>query len=493
MSAPRLTMAALPQLATGVQKPRYDPAGHGAGILHFGCGAFFRAHQAAYTDAALAESGGGWRIAAVNLRSAADIDVLTAQEGLYTLIERGAGAPKVRVIGSIARAIAAARTPSAPLKAVADPAIRVFTVTVTEKAYGIDRAAQDIDAAHPSVAADLAAPQAPGGILGYLTEGLRLRRAAGHPPPTILCCDNLPENGRLLRAGVLGFARRVDPALADYIAENVAFPSTMVDRITPAPTDQTRADAEALTGFGDAAAIETEPFSQWVIEDNFPAGRPDWQAGGALFVADVAPYENMKLRMLNGAHSMLAYGGFLTGHAYVRDVMRDTALGALVRRHLAAAAGTLAPLGGIDLGAYARALTERFSNPAIAHETYQIAMDGTQKLPQRIVAPALDCLAAGGDGRPFAFALALWIRYCLGRSEAGAVYDLRDPRSDEIARAVARAGRDSGALTRNLIALEGLFPKAMRENATFIGQIQTLVDALLTQGVRATIDAEARL
>lgn len=491
MSDPRLGMAALSALGDGVQKPRYDPADHGVGIVHFGCGAFFRAHQAAYTDAALADGGGNWRIAAVNLRSTGDIDALGAQDGLYSLIERSAAAPRVRVIGSISKAIAAARTPQEPLVAMADGAVKLITVTVTEKAYGIDRAAQDIDPSHPSVMADLAHPAAPCGILGYLTEGLRLRKMAGHPPPTILCCDNLPENGRLLRSGVLGFAQRTDPALADYIAENVAFPSTMVDRITPAPTELTRRDAQALSGFRDEAAIETEPFSQWVIEDKFPTGRPNWQAGGALFVADVAPYENMKLRMLNGAHSMLAYGGFLAGHEYVRDVMQDPALGALVRRHLGAAATTLAPLDGMDFHDYADALTQRFANPAIAHQTYQIAMDGTQKLPQRIAAPALDCLAAGHDARPFAFALALWIRYCLGRSEAGEPYDLRDPRSAEISAVVSRAGRDSGALTQNLIHLSGLFPKPLTENPAFTGQIQNLVDALLTNGVQATLDAEA--
>ncbi|MCP1168825.1 mannitol dehydrogenase family protein, partial [Limimaricola sp. ASW11-118] len=247
---------------------------------------------------------------------------------------------------------------------------------------------------------------------GLLVEALRRRRGAGRAPFTVLCCDNLPENGALLRGGVLGFARRVDPEFADWISAEVAFPSSMVDRITPAATDDTRALARRLTGYEDAAAIETEPFCQWVIEDRFPQGRPDWEAGGAIFVEDVAPFERMKLRMLNGAHSLIAYAGFVAGHTLVRDAMASAALAALVRRHIAAAARTLGPLPGIDLAAYGAELAARFANPAIAHETYQIAMDGSQKLPQRIFGPAWDAQQAGRDLRPFAFATAAWARYC---------------------------------------------------------------------------------
>ncbi len=483
----------LPELSRRGIGPGYDPQNHAAGILHIGCGAFFRAHLAACTNAALARGGGNWRIVAANLRSRGDIDALNAQGGLYTLLERSKEGAAVKVIASISHAIAATDHRDRLLQALADPAIRIVSLTVTEKAYGIDRGALDIDPAHASVAADLAHPEEPAGVLGYLVQGLALRRKAGHAPPTILCCDNLPQNGKLLRAGVLGFARRVDPDLADYIARSVAFPSTMVDRITPASTDQTRRDALQLTGLQDEAAVETEPFFQWVIEDNFPTGRPQWEAGGAVFVSDVEPYEDMKLRMLNGAHSMLAYGGFLSGHKYVRDVMADPALSRLVARHLRAAAATLKPLDGIDLGDYAAQLIARFSNPAIAHETYQIAMDGTQKIAQRLASPAAHALQAGQDIRPFAFAVALWMRYCTGATDDGAPYDLRDPQSGRIAAIAAASQGNPKALVSGLMKIGGAFPAALSQSPDFQSAVLDCLKGLLDHGVAAAIRKEAAL
>ena len=484
----RLSRAALSRLPEGVV-PGYDPAAHGAGIVHLGAGAFHRAHQAAITDAALAASGGDWRITGVSLRSTALSEALEPQDGLFTLIERGE-ADRARVIASIDRVIAARGASEPVLDALTAPRTRIVTLTVTEKAYGIDRDGPDADPRHDDVAADLETPRTPRGVLGLLVEALRRRQAAGLAPFTVLCCDNLPENGALLRGGVLGFARRVDPDLADWIAAEVAFPSSMVDRITPAATDDTRALAERLTGYEDAAAIETEPFCQWVIEDRFPQGRPEWEAGGAIFVEDVAPYERMKLRMLNGAHSMIAYAGFVAGHALVRDAMADRGLAALVRRHIAAAARTLDPLPGIDLTAYGVELAARFANPAIAHETYQIAMDGSQKLPQRIFGPACDAQQAGQDLRPFAFATAAWARYCTGRADAGGTYGLRDPREAEIAAVVERAGRDAEALTGGLLRLPGLTPPMLMDGA-FETRTAEILRVMLDRGMAAAIVKEA--
>ncbi len=487
----RLDREALDRLPSGVARLGYNPAMHGTGIVHLGCGAFHRAHQAVYTDAALARSGGDWRIAAVSLRSTEIADALNPQEGLYTLIERGGEGVSARVIGSLSRVIAATREPGETLAALVDPATKIVMLTVTEKAYGIDRARGDVDAAHPAVASDLADPRRPTGVLGLITEAMRQRLAAAVAPFTVLCCDNLPDNGALVKAGVLGFARRVDPALAARIEETVAFPSSMVDRITPAVTAATLADAERLTGYRDEAAVETEPFTQWVIEDNFPQGRPDWEAGGALFVSDVAPYEAMKLRMLNGAHSMVAYAGFLAGHEFVRDAMADASLASLVRRHLLAAAATLNELPGIDLETYAGELVARFANPAIAHATYQIAMDGTEKLPQRLVAPALDMLAAGCSARPFAFAIAAWMRYCMGQTEAGVAYALRDPRDAAIVAAVAAAAGDPAALAARLLALDDVFAPAVVESQAFATEITRLLSDMVEKGMRAAIDTEA--
>ncbi|CUH39900.1 Polyol:NADP oxidoreductase [Jannaschia seosinensis] len=486
----RLTAKLLPQLPEGV-RPAYDPAAQAAGILHLGLGAFHRAHQAFYTDAALARDGGDWRILAVSLRSTETVDALRAQDGLFTLVERGPHGDRAQVIGAVADALAAARDSQEVLAVFERPEIRIVTLTVTEKAYGFDRASMDIEPGHEAIAADLAAPQQPRGVIGLLVEGLRRRRAADLRPPAILCCDNLPENGPLLRAGVLGFARRVDVDLAEWIAQEVAFPASMVDRITPATTDETAKRAQALIGADDAAAVETEPFTQWVIEENFPQGRPSWEAGGAVFVADVAPFERMKLRMLNGAHSLIAYAGFLAGHAYVRDAMSDASLAVLVDRHIRAAAGTVGRLEGIDLDAYRADLLARFANPAIAHQTYQIAMDGTEKLPQRIFAPATDALTSGADLAPYAFAVAAWMCYATGRDAKGKNYDLRDPREDELRRAVLHAGNDASALVAALTALPSFFPVSLRDSPAFRHALETRLAVMLDRGMPEAIRREA--
>lgn len=469
--------------------PGYAPKAHGRGIVHLGIGAFHRAHQAAMTDAALSAQGGDWRITGVSLRSGDVAQAMNPQNGLYTLIERGASGTSAQVIGAIRDVIAA--DPAATLAALIDPQVRIVTLTVTEKGYGIDRSIRAPDPRHPAVAADLADPTHPSGALGLLTEALRLRRDAGIAPFTVLCCDNLPENGVLLRDGVTGFAQLIDAGLAKWIAANVAFPSSMVDRITPAVTPATLAEAERQTGCTDLAAVETEPFLQWVIEDHFPTGRPAWEAGGALFVTDVAPYERMKLTMLNGSHSMLAYAGFLSGRKYVRDVMADPALAALVARHHAAAASVLPPLPGIDLAAYAAALQDRFRNPAIAHETFQIAMDGTEKLPQRIFQPAVAAQEAGLPLRPFAFATAAWMRYTLGGTEDGQPYALRDPRETEIRAALATVARDSAAISSALMDLPGFVPTALRNDPEWCRLTAEILSTILSQNMAAAIRQEA--
>ncbi len=471
-----------------VAVPGYRPQDHGTGIVHLGLGAFARAHLAAITDAALASSGGDWRILGVSLRSARPADELTPQNGLYTLIERDGHGARARIIGALSGAICSADDSDPALEAMADPACRIVTLTVTEKAYGLDRATRGCDPAHPAVAADLANPDRPHGVLGLLVRALGMRKDRGLPPFTVLCCDNLPENGPLLRGAVLDLAGRVSRDLAQWIAAEAAFPATMVDRITPAPTDETRAEAERLTGCTDLAAIETEPFLQWVIEDNFPLGRPAWEAGGALFVADVAPYEEMKLRMLNGSHSLLAYAGFHAGKRYVRDVMADPALAALVRRHLDAAAGTLPSLPGIDLADYAEALVARFSNPAIAHETFQIAMDGSEKMPQRIFAAVPQARSKGADIRSFAFATAAWLRHASGATHDCEPYALRDPRAE----ALTAAFRDKS--TEAIVAavpVLGIAAPDLIDDAAFWQETQSILAEMLSHPMHEVIEREA--
>jgi fructuronate reductase len=486
----RLSSASLATLPASVAAPAYDRSAP-SGIVHLGTGAFHKAHQAVCTDDALAASGGDWMITGVSLRSGDVADQINPQDGLYTLVVRGQGGTSARVIGSIARVLVAPREPEAVMRALAAPETKIVSLTITEKGYGLDPKTGGLDRTHASVAPDLANPRQPTGAVGYIVESLRLRRERGLQPFTALCCDNLPHNGLVLRRLVMHFAMAVDPDLAEWIGNNVPFPSTMVDRITPASTERTLADVEELIGLTDLAAVETEPFTQWVVEDDFVAGRPNWEAGGAIFATNVAPYEKMKLRMLNGAHSMLAYSGYIAGHQYVRDVMGDAALSRLVARQMRAASRTLDPVPGVDLDAYAADLMARFANPSIAHQTYQIAMDGTQKLPQRLIEPAIVTLRAGASLDAYAFAVAAWMRYCLGMNEQGQTYALRDPREAEIAALVAGAGGDASSIVDRLLALPGLFPDELSSAPQWRAAVKGRLETMLADGMRAAIAREA--
>lgn len=463
------------------------------GIVHIGIGAFHRAHQAVYTDAAMKAHGGDWQIIGVSLRSTDIVDALNAQNGEFTVIERHPDGPKAHRITSMSRAIAAARDVQPVLDALADPAIRIVTITVTEKAYGIDRVSGQVVPEHPSIKHDLANPRQPSGLLGLLVEGLRLRHQAGVSAFTVVSCDNLPSNGVLLRDGVIDFARRIDTALADWIAQTVSFPSTMVDRITPAATATTFADAKRLLGFDDQAAIETEPFSQWVIEDNFPNGRPAWEAGGAVMVDDVEPYERMKLRMLNGSHSLIAYMGQLGGYRYVRDAMADGDFAKLVGLHMKNAAATMQPLPGIDFAQYGADLLDRFRNPEIAHETRQIAMDGTEKLPQRIFAPACELASGTAELGTFALCCAAWMAVMRQRTHEAApdkaVELINDPRAVEIINALKDAQLPT-EIYDSLAALPNWMPEQLQSDASWREAVIARLSLLLSDGAASAIRHE---
>lgn len=465
---------------TNVIEVSYAPSEHSVGIVHFGTGAFHRAHQAIYTDDVLAKTGGDWRILGVSLQSTHIADALNAQDGIYSLVQRNQdGQPIIRKIGSISGVVAASRDAAPVFESLSSPNTYVVSMTVTEKAYGILRDKSGVDLKHPSIAADLADPEHPVGIIGMLVKGLMLRRDAGLPSFTVLCCDNLPDNGDMVRAGVLDFAKRIDPALGEWIAKNTCFPNTMVDRITPAATSELIAEVSDILGQEDKVPVETEAFTQWVIEDKFCGPRPAWEDAGALFVKDVAPFENMKLRMLNGAHSMLAYLGFVQGCTYVRDVMAQAHLAKLVDQHMQAAAKTLQPLSGINFDDYRAQLIERFENPNIAHETYQIAMDGTQKLPQRIFAPAIDAVEKGLSIDSFALATAAWMRYCLGQTPDGTKYELRDPRADEISQAILSANNNAEMVFMNLSKLPDFMPGKLSSNVPFCKKAIKYLDLLI--------------
>lgn len=435
----RLSNETLGALPDSVTAPHYERAAVGTGIVHLGVGAFHRCHQAVYVDDCLAAGETGWGIVGASLRSADTRDALSPQDGLYTLAVRSGSGEQLRVVGSILSLLVAPEDPSALLDTLADPAIRIVTLTVTEKAY-LRAGDSGLDRAHPDIHHDLANPSTPRTVHGFLAEAIVLRRTAGIAPFTILCCDNLPANGATLRRVLLDFATLRDEDLASHIANEVAFPSSMVDRIVPATTDADRARVSAALGVEDAWPVMTEPFSQWVVEDNFPTGRPDWERFGVEMVADVTPYEDMKLRLLNGAHSAIAYLGLLSGHQTVADSFGDPAIRHFVNGLWAEAIPTLPVSAGLDPHDYIRRLADRFANTALAHQTKQIATDGSQKLPQRILAPAVEALRAGTSVDHLSLVPASWIVACEQRGRTLPAGHFTDPLDGPLAEILARGG-----------------------------------------------------
>ncbi|RUZ76329.1 mannitol dehydrogenase family protein [Mesorhizobium sp. M7A.F.Ca.US.006.01.1.1] len=430
----RLSTKTVRALPASIATPSYDRSRVVPGIVHLGVGAFHRAHQAAYVDDCLAAGEADWGITGVSLRSTDTRGALTPQDGLYTLAIRSSGTEKLQVIGSIGAMLVAPEDPGAVLATLTDPRTRIVTLTITEKAY-LRAAGGGLDTAHPDVAHDLANPQMPKTAHGFLTEALARRRAAGTPPFTVLCCDNLPANGATLHRLLTEFAAlrdarlgvKSDAGIADHIAHQVAFPSSMVDRIVPATTDADRARIAEELGVEDAWPVMTEPFCQWVVEDNFPAGRPAWEQFGVTMVRDVGPFEDMKLRLLNGSHSAIAYLGLLSGHATVDRAFADPAIRQFVDALWAEAIPTLPEDAGLDTSAYTAELAERFSNTALAHRTAQIANDGSQKLPQRIIASAIECLEAGTELVHLTLVVAAWIAACAARGKTLPAGHFTDP------------------------------------------------------------------
>ncbi|MEM1077828.1 MAG: mannitol dehydrogenase family protein [Pseudomonadota bacterium] len=487
----RLNAAHLTSVQPGVARPAYTSADQGIGIVHLGLGAFHRSHQAVYTDTALAKAGGDWRILGVSMRSTATAERLTAQNGLYTLLERGAEGVQPRLIGSLAEARALSTDRTEILRRLRAPATRIISLTVTEKAYALAPQGGGLDENDPEIAQDLATPEAPRSVPGLLVQSLRQRRDSGAGGVTLLSCDNLPENGRVLRRVVCDFAAHVAPDLCGWIDDHVAFPATMVDRITPQTTPADCVEAEALTGLADAAPVQCEPFSQWVLEEDFPHGRPAWELAGAIFAPDVTPYEHMKLRMLNGSHSLLAYAGHVSGLDTVNACLENAPLRACLTRHLEAVSAGLSPLPGMAYHTYAQALLTRFENPNIAHATYQIAMDGSQKMPQRIFAPADEARIRGAALDSYAFATAAWLRYLMGETETGTTYPLRDPRETAISTAL-KGAREAAAIIAALRRVSDLLPAPLFDDPVWQKAVQDALASILQSGVIATAEAVAR-
>jgi fructuronate reductase len=461
----------------------------GVGIVHLGLGAFFRAHGALYVAEAMAASGGDWGIVGVSLVRPAIRDLLAPQGCAYTAVELGPEGEVARVVDVVQDVLVAREDPEAVLRIMADPKVRIVSLTVTEKGYCHEPSTGALNRAHPDILHDLA-NATPRSAPGFLVRALERRRAAGLRPFTVLCCDNLPENGRVVRGVVLELARAIDPGLADWIAAEGAFPSTMVDRIVPATRPEDVERLAARTGVLDGAPVLHEPFRQWVIEDRFVDGaRPDLAAAGAELVDDVTPFEHMKLRMLNGTHSSLAYLGYLAGHETIAETVADPVFARFVRRLWSEEIiPVLAPPPGVDLAAYAGALFDRYANPAIRHRTWQIAMDGSQKLPQRILGTLAANLARGSDARGLTLAVAAWMRYVGGIDEKGAPIEVSDPLAGRL-RSLSDSAPDSAGKVAALLAVREVFPADLAADARLREGLAAAYATLVADGARAAAAA----
>jgi len=470
------------------QKPAYNPADHGIGILHLGLGAFHRAHQAVYTDTALAKCGGDWRSVGVSLRHKDVRNQLSPQNGLYTLAIKDGRDTDYKIIGSIADILHAPSNPAAVLTILGRKNIKIVTLSITEKGYCLHPATNRLNREHPDIQHDMINPEAPRSAIGFLYYGLKARFQTHQSPLTIISCDNLPSNGRILEALLGQFADGKDPALTEWIKNNIAFPCTMVDRIVPATTPKDRADFTAATGLIDEGLVKSEPFTQWVIEDRFATIRPEWEIAGAEFVPDVTPYEVAKLRLLNGSHSALAYLGFLGSYTFIHEAMDNPDFEAFVDHLMKKeAAVSLGKSVGLNLIQYADKLKIRYKNTALQHKTYQIAMDGSQKLPQRLLETIRHNIKNNLPCEACSLAVAAWIRYVSGTDENGTEIIIQDPLADKFKVITQRCKNDPQSLVEACLSITDIFGHDLPYHTDFKKKVIFWLNHLMNEGSKQTI------
>lgn len=479
----------LHHLAPEVRLPAYDLAETRQGMVHIGVGGFHRAHQAYYTDA-LMNTGEGldWSICGIGLRAEdrRARDDLAGQDYLFTLFELGdSDAAEVRVIGAISDMLLAEDGAQALIDKLADPQIRIVSLTITEGGYCIDDSSGEFMAHLPQIRHDLAHPQQPQTVFGFLCAALAQRRAAGVPAFTLMSCDNLPHNGAVTRKALLAFAGQRDADLRDWIATHVSFPNAMVDRITPMTSTAHRLQLHDLHGIDDAWPVVCEPFAQWVLEDKFVSGRPAWEKVGVQFTDDVTPYEEMKIKLLNGSHLALTYLGFLKGYRFVHETMADPLFVAYMRAYMDLdVTPQLAPVPGIDLSAYKDTLVARFSNRAIADQLERVCSDGSSKLPKFSVPTLNRLIADGRDTERAALVVAAWARYLKGVDENGDTYRIPDPRAAFCQALVA----DDALISQRLLAVEEIFGSAIPNSPAFVEAFERCYSSLRDNGVTRTLE-----
>ncbi len=444
---PKLSLTTVRGLDARISIPKYEQSSLSPGVLHIGVGNFHRAHLAVYLDELFNKGlDHDWGIIGAGVMPSDEKtrQVLAAQDYLTTVVEQDNDVSTARITSPMIGFISPDDRQGL-INQMADPRIRIVSLTITEGGYMIDPATGHFDPAHPAIARDAAQPDDPRSAFGLILAGLVRRRAAGIAPFTVMSCDNVPHNGVVTRNAVAGLARLVDPSLADWVIANVAFPNAMVDRITPATSDRERALTREMFGIEDQWPVFCEAFKQWVVEDNFPTGRPRWEQVGAEFVDDVTPYEYMKIRILNGGHAVIAYSGGLLDVHYVHEAMQHPLIHAFFEKvELEEIVPTVPPVPNTNIRDYYKLIERRFSNPKIGDTIRRLCLDGSNRQPKFIVPPIADRLKAGNSIEGLALESALWCRYCYGVSDSGKVIEPNDPSWDRL-QALSHKAKDDPA------------------------------------------------
>jgi mannitol 2-dehydrogenase len=480
-----LSLATLDQLPEAVEKPRYPRSALTPGIIHFGVGNFHRSHQAVYLDD-LMNTGKAldWAIigAGVTMFDSEMQKRLAQQDFLTTLVEQDEAGRKARVLGSMLDFIAPDDT-AALVTWLADPRIRIVSLTITEGGYFIDSATGKFDIGHPDIQRDARDPINPKTVFGHIVKGLSARRKAGLPPFTVMSCDNIPHNGSVTRNTVVGLAQMINPSLADWISTSVCFPNGMVDRITPATTDDQQNWLTKNYHLADAAPVFSESFKQWVLEDSFSNGRPPLENAGVTFAEVVTPFETMKIRILNGGHAAIAYPAGLLGIHYVHDAMRHPLVaGFLEKLTREEIIPHVPPVPGTNLQEYQNLVAIRFANPEVGDTIRRLCLDGSNRQPKFVISTIADALAAGGTFRGLALLSALWCRYCLGQTEDGESIAPNDANWDRLTQAARAAKTNPSAW----LAMQDVYG-AVGKDPAFASAFENALRMLAADGVEATI------
>ncbi|HEY3714023.1 MAG TPA: mannitol dehydrogenase family protein [Jatrophihabitantaceae bacterium] len=487
-----LSTSTLPDVARlDVAVPQYDRRAVSLGIVHFGVGGFHRSHQAMYLDSLMnRELAHDWGICGVGLLPGDQQmrDVLRAQDSLYTLIVKAPnGTRTARVIGSILDYLYGPDEPEEILGTLTSPDIRVVTLTLTEAGYNVHRVTGQFDPGGPDITHDLAHPDAPRTAFGFVVEALARRRASGLAPFTVVSCDNVQGNGHVARTAFSGFAELRDPELASWVRTHVAFPNSMVDRITPATTDDDRATLQGEYGIADAWPVVCEPFTQWILEDSFGDGRPPFDIVGVQLVADVEPYELMKLRLLNASHQALGYAGYLAGYRYVHEASADPAFVEFLLGYMRdEALPTLPPVPGVDLQAYIAELIERFANPEIRDTLARLCVDASERIPKFLLPVIRHQLDTGGPADRAIAVVACWARYAEGVDEQGEPIEVVDPAGDVLTTAAGRQRTDPLAFVENRDVFGSLV-----DDERFTRSYRRALSCVHDHGARAVVEALA--